>query len=185
MATVLAAARATAGTVVLNPAPPRPLSAEVLAEVDVLVPNEHELARLTGVAPSTRSPAEVAALARRLTSATRSLVVTLGARGALLVPGDGTPALHQPALPVEPVDTTGAGDCFCGALSTALSRGSSLAEAVRYAVTAAALSTTGAGARSALPEDADVQTALRRLPAAQLLPGPAAQPVASSTATSA
>ncbi|SDP61638.1 ribokinase [Klenkia soli] len=160
--TVLAAARACTGTVVLNPAPAQPLPAELLAEVDVLVPNEHELVDLAGT-PADDLPGLVE-VARGL--AAREVVVTLGGNGVLVVPADG-PALHQPPLEVSPVDTTGAGDCFTGALSTALSRGAALAEAVRYAAVAAALSTTGPGARGGLPDDAAVRAALPRLPGAR------------------
>jgi ribokinase len=163
LTTVQAAATATQGIVVLNPAPPQPLPAGLLARVDVLVPNEHELRRLAGEADGDGTPAELARLARGL--AARSVVVTLGGRGALVVPADGAVLLQAPPS-VEPVDTTGAGDCFCGALSSALDRGESLPEAVRYAVTAAALSTTGPGARGALPDDDAVRALLRRTPAA-------------------
>jgi ribokinase len=163
--TVQAAAAATRGTVVLNPAPPQPLPPALLGHVDVLVPNEHELARLAGAPSAERSPAELAALARGLAS---SVVVTLGARGALVVPAEG-PALLQPPPPVEPVDTTGAGDCFCGALASALDRGEDLAAATRYAVTAAALSTTGPGARGGLPDDDAVRALLPRTPGATAL----------------
>lgn len=163
--TVQAAAAAARGTVVLNPAPARPLPAGLLALVDVLVPNEHELARLTGEdeAEGDRSPEELAALGRRL--GTGAVVVTLGARGALVVPATGTAVLQAPP-PVSPVDTTGAGDCFCGALAQALARGEDLAPAVRYAVAAAASSTTGPGARGALPDDGTVRDLLSRTPEA-------------------
>jgi ribokinase len=163
METVSAAARATRGTVVLNPAPPQPLPAELLDQVGVLVPNEHELVQLAGADPGERSPSELADLARSVASC--SVVVTLGARGALVVPADGEVLLQAPP-PVTPVDTTGAGDCFCGALAQALSRGSDLGTAVRYAVTAAALSTSGAGARGALPDDDAVHALLPRTPPA-------------------
>ncbi|WP_225233246.1 ribokinase [Klenkia terrae] len=162
--TVLAAARATGGTVVLNPAPAQPLPAELLAAVDVLVPNEHELVQLAGAPTAERSPAQLAELARGL--AARSVVVTLGGAGVLVVPAEG-PALHQPPLAVEPVDTTGAGDCFNGALCQALSRGDDLPTAVGYAAVAAALSTTGPGARGGLPDDDAVRAALPRLPGAR------------------
>ncbi|KQS63938.1 ribokinase [Modestobacter sp. Leaf380] len=164
MPTVLAAARAAEGTVVLNPAPAQPLPAELLGVVDVLVPNEHELVQLAGAVPAARTHAELAELARGL--AARSVVVTLGGDGVLVVPADG-PAVHQPPLAVEPVDTTGAGDCFCGALCRALSAGQGLPGAVGYAATAAALSTTGPGARGGLPDDDAVRSALIRLPAAR------------------
>jgi ribokinase len=160
---VVAAARAAAGTVVLTPAPPQPLPAELLERVDVLVPNEHELAQLAGAAPGERAPDELAALARTVTRS--AVVVTLGARGALVLPADG-PATLQAPPPVTPVDTTGAGDCFCGALAQALAAGAELPAAVRYAVTAAALSTTAPGARGALPDDAAVRALLPAVPAA-------------------
>jgi ribokinase len=159
--TVTAAARATTGTVVLNPAPARPLPADLLADVDVLVPNEHELAQLAEVAVGERPPSELAKLARSVGSG--SVVVTLGARGALVVPADGAVQLQAPP-PVTAVDTTGAGDCFCGALAQALARGEELGSAVRYAVTAAALSTTGPGARGALPDDDAVRALLPQVP---------------------
>jgi ribokinase len=161
--TVVAAAAATTGSVVLTPAPPQPLPAALLERVDVLVPNEHELAQLAGKPSGDRSPGELAQLARSLT--TRAVVVTLGARGALVVPAEG-PVLLQAPPPVTAVDTTGAGDCFCGALAQALARGADLSGAVRYAVTAAALSTTGPGARGALPDDDAVRALLPRVPAA-------------------
>jgi ribokinase len=90
-------------------------------------------------------------------------VVTLGARGALVVPVAGVPLLQAPP-PTTAVDSTGAGDCFCGALAQALAGELDLPAAVRSAVTAAALSTTGSGARGALPDAAAVEALLPRLP---------------------
>ena len=163
LATVRAAADAATGTVVLTPAPPQPLPPGLLQRVAVLVPNEHELVQLAGAGPGTRAPEELAALARGL--GVPAVVVTLGARGALVVPADGTASLQAPP-PVDAVDTTGAGDCFTGALGAALARGADLAGAVREAVAAAALSTTGPGARGALPTAAAVRDLLPRVPPA-------------------
>ncbi len=163
LATVQAAAEAASGTVVLTPAPPQPLPPELLQRVAVLVPNEHELVQLVGADPAPRAPAELAVLARSLGAA--ATVVTLGARGALVVPEEG-PVLLQAPPPVDAVDTTGAGDCFCGALGAALARGVDLAGAVREGVAAAALSTTGQGARGALPDAAAVAGLLPRVPPA-------------------
>jgi ribokinase len=163
MDAVEAAARAATGTVILTPAPPQALPAALAGRVDVLVPNEHELVQLAAAEPGERSPVELAALARSV--AAGSVVVTLGARGALVVP-DGGPVLLQAPPPVTAVDTTGAGDCFCGALAQALAQGAELPAAVRVAVAAAALSTTGPGARGALPDDAAVRDVLPSVPAA-------------------
>ena len=162
MAAVTAAARVAGGTVVLTPAPAQPLPAELLARVDVLVPNEHELTQLAGAAPAERSPRELAALARSVSSG--AVVVTLGARGALVVPGGDGPVLLQAPPAVTAVDTTGAGDCFSGTLGQALASGTALPEAVRSAVAAAALSTTGPGARGGLPGADAVRLLLPRVP---------------------
>jgi ribokinase len=152
--TVHAALQHASGITVLNPAPPRILPRSLLELVDVLVPNEWELARLTGTEPVRQPPDELAALARQLTE--RDVVVTLGERGALVVPTAGAYSVVAPPS-VDALDTTGAGDCFCGALSVALARGATLTDAARYAVTAAALSTTAPGARGLLPDDATVR----------------------------
>ncbi len=155
--TVRAAVDAASGIVVLNPAPPQALPADLLDRVDVLVPNEWELSQLAGEPPRLYEPRELAAMSRRVTLG--DVVVTMGARGALVVQGTREPVVIAPPV-VTPVDTTGAGDCFCGALSVALADGLGLAVAARYAVAAAALSTTGVGARGLLPDDSTVRTAL-------------------------
>ena len=123
--------------------------------MDVLVPNEWELSRLAGgmveaVERAEQHPFErLALLARSL--GVPDVVVTMGARGALVVPQAAEPT-HLPAPPVLAVDTTGAGDCFCGALCVALSDGAALVDAARFAVAAAALSTTAEGARGVLAQ---------------------------------
>lgn len=147
-AAVAAAVGHAHGTVVLNPAPPADLAPEVLDRVDVLVPNERELARLAG-RDGDGSIESLVDLARCVTA--RDVVVTLGARGALVVPAAGAAELVA-APEVAVVDTTGAGDCFCGALAVALAAGHPLATAARLACAAAAVSTTGEGARGALPQ---------------------------------
>lgn len=155
--TVLAAARAATGLVVLNPAPPAALPPSLLNRVDVLVPNEWELAALAGAEPKRLGVESLAALARAVT--TRDVVVTMGARGALVVSPSCLPVVISPP-PVDIVDTTGAGDCFCGALAVSLARGDGLEDAARYATVAATLSTLGAGARGALPTDGAVRELL-------------------------
>jgi ribokinase len=155
---VAAAAATAAGQVVLNPAPPRELPRDLLAEVDVLVPNRVELAQLAGA--SVPEAVEAAAtLAGRLPA--RAVVVTLGADGALVVE-DGR-ATHVPSVPVRPVDTTAAGDAFCGGLADALAGGASLQEAARRAVRVAAAARLRPGAQASLPPPADLEA----------LPGPA------------
>ena len=156
--TVAAAARTAGGRVVLNPAPMRALPAELLGRIDVLVPNRVELARLAG-GPVPQTVDDAVRLAGRL--AARAVVVTLGADGVLVVE-DGQDG-HVPAVPIRPVDTTAAGDAFCGGLADALAGGASLQEAARRAVRVAAAACLRPGAQASLPTPADLEA----------LPGPA------------
>jgi ribokinase len=140
---VVAALGAGGGALVLNPAPARPL----VAAVDVLVPNRGELEALAGRAGD---PVE---LARALPLA-GAVVVTLGSEGAVVVEGERVERV--PAPQVEAVDTTGAGDAFCGALAQALDAGAELVEAARWATRAAAASVTRPGAQGGLPRREDL-----------------------------
>jgi len=133
--TVVEAVQAATGTVVLNAAPAHPLPSAMLDAVDVLVVNEHEAALLGG--------------ADRLLDAVPALVITLGADGALVRTRD--ESTQVPGIPIDVVDTTGAGDTFCGALAARLDEGATLAEATRFATAAAALSVRRAGAVPAIP----------------------------------
>jgi len=146
-----ALARAHDATLVLNPAPARPLSDALLRAVDVLTPNQTEAAQLAGFPPDGTTTAEAAArqLIRR---GVRSVLVTLGVDGALLVTA-GVVA-HYPAVPVTPVDTTAAGDAFNGALAFALADGQRLEEAVPLANAVAALAVTRRGAQPSMPDRA-------------------------------
>ena len=122
--------------VVLNPAPARDLPGRLLAELDVIVPNEHEVTLLGGTAAL-------------LDAGVGSVVVTEGARGARLVTREGETRIAPHA--VTPVDTTGAGDAFCGALAARLAAGDTLSVALQAAVVGGALSTLTRGAVPSLP----------------------------------
>jgi ribokinase len=143
-------ARAAGVRVLLNPAPApaSPLPDELLRLVDVLTPNETETQALSGLSAADDESAARAAAALRARGV-GAVVLTLGARGALLADGERT--LHVPGYVVQVVDTTAAGDAFCGALGTQLARGRSLEAAVRYANAAGALATTVLGAEPAMP----------------------------------
>ncbi|MFT4178341.1 MAG: ribokinase [Thermomonas sp.] len=143
-------ARAAGVTVVLNAAPARALPARLLAATDVLVVNEGELAMLAGDAGS------IADALRRLPVA--RVVVTLGEAGC--VARDGDAFLLQPAFAIDAIDTTAAGDTFCGALAASLARGDALAAALREASAASALACTALGAQSSIPTRAAVQALL-------------------------
>lgn len=150
------------GTVnMLNPAPAKPIDQGLLGLVDILVPNETELAALAGAAITAASPdEEIAAAARRLvTRADQKVVVTLGPRGALAVVGENI--LRVPGRPVTPVDTTGAGDCFVGTLAAALARGQPFAAALATANVAASLSVETEGAGTSMPTAAEIAAAAR------------------------
>lgn len=145
--------RARGQRVVLNPAPARPLPPALLAQVDVLVPNETEAALLTGLAVGTVE--EAVAAGQRLRATTSGVVlVTLGARGVVAVTADGE--RHFPAPVVNAVDTTAAGDTFVGALCAALVEGRTLEEAVGFAQAAAALSVTRFGAQPSIPRRGEI-----------------------------
>ena len=160
METVAAAARASAGTFVLNPAPARHLPADLLALVDVLVVNEIEYEVVTGCAlPEDHRDIATSLAALDFPGA---VVVTLGARGALVWEGVGVTHISAPIVPV--VDTTGAGDTFIGALADALSRGEALLAAAHWAVHAASVSVGALGATTGMPGRAAVLASLGQVP---------------------
>lgn len=148
LTTVVAAlrtARQAGATTILNPAPAAPLDPDLLALVDVLVPNEHELAAL-GTTDDL------------LAAGVGAVVTTLGADGIRVTTPEGE--WHQPPFTVSPVDTTAAGDACCGALAAALAQGESLGRAVRTAAAAGALATTRRGAVPSLPDRAAIDALL-------------------------
>jgi ribokinase len=147
-------ARSAGAQVVLNaaPAPRAPLSANLLAAIDLLIVNEGELTALAGADGS------IAARVARL--ALPGVVVTLGARGCYAQLHDRT--LVQPGFRVEAVDTTGAGDTFCGTLVAALAAAEEVALALRRASAAAALACSRLGAQTSVPTHDEVDALLAR-----------------------
>jgi ribokinase len=139
------AARARGAVTILNPAPAAPLDGDLLAASDWLIPNEHELAILAGTGRI--DPADDAALVGFARQVGCRLVVTLGARGAAVVGADGS-VTRVPAVPVQAVDTTGAGDAFVGAFGYGLAAGMDEGAAVRLAIACASDSVTRHGTQS-------------------------------------
>ncbi|MET0323759.1 MAG: PfkB family carbohydrate kinase, partial [Ilumatobacteraceae bacterium] len=156
VAAVTAARRAGAVTV-LNPAPVAGDAASFAGIVDVVVPNESELALLTGTDGS--DPAAAAGELAAITGA-GAVVVTLGERGALVWTAAAVTTVGPHAIDV--VDTVGAGDAFCGMLAARLADGASLLDAVGHANAAGALATTRAGAGPSMPSIAEVEELLGR-----------------------
>lgn len=148
---VLAAARAARAhgvRTVLTPAPAQPLPDELLALTDLLVPNEHEAAALTG-------KDDVREAAAALLERVPEVVVTLGGAGSLYA-ARGAEPVTVPALPVRAVDTTAAGDTFVGALCTAYGEGRTVPEAMAWASAASALAVQRPGASSSMPVRAEI-----------------------------
>ncbi|MFF9620103.1 ribokinase [Streptomyces griseosporeus] len=137
---------------VLNPSPPRALPREVLDACDPLIVNEHEAKVILGAAAVGDRPEDWARLL--LAKGPRSVVVTLGAQGALVASAEGVARVASVA--VDAVDTTGAGDAFTAALAWRLGAGASLAEAAGYAARVGALAVTRAGAQESFPTAAEV-----------------------------
>jgi ribokinase len=141
-------------TTILNPAPGRLLTPDVLALPHIITPNETEASLLSDV-PITGLDTARRAGERLLTLGCRTVIVTLGAQGALLVQqGE---VRHFPPFPVTPIDTTAAGDAFNGVLAAALLEGRGLDEAILRANAAGALCVTKRGAQEALPTRQEIE----------------------------
>ena len=156
-------ARAAGWFIVLNPAPARPLMTELLPLLDIIVPNETEAADITG----STDPYQAAHLLSG--QGARAALITLGGDGALYCDAGGT--LRCPAVAVEAVDTTAAGDAYIGALATALAEGRGMAECLGFAAAAAALAVTRLGAQPSLASRSELAAFIARhgMPAARPL----------------
>lgn len=139
---------------ILNPAPACPLPDEVLNKISVITPNKKEAEMLTGIKISDIDSAKEAAkiLAAK---GIETVIITMGAEGALILKNGLFEAV--PAVKVKAADTTAAGDVFNGALAVAMSEGKSMADAVRFANAAAAISVTRPGAQASAPYRNEVE----------------------------
>lgn len=145
--------------VMFNLAPPRPIPDETLGMLDFLVVNETEAAFLTSLPVTNIDQAWQAADALLIKGAKR-VILTLGSGGSILA-GAGE-RLHVPAFKVQAVDTTAAGDVFCGALAAALVEGLPLRESMRFASAAAAVAVTRMGAQPSIPDKSEIETFIRQ-----------------------
>jgi len=143
--------------VILNPAPARELSDEILGNVSILTPNESEAELLTGIRVEDDAGAEQAARAL-VARGVDTVILTLGSRGAFVFEAGSGELV--PSFKVQAVDTTAAGDVFNGSLAVGLAEGKPLAEAVRFANAAAALSVTRLGAQPSAPTRSEIEAFL-------------------------
>ncbi|WP_439612464.1 ribokinase [Reyranella sp.] len=159
---ILARARKAGARTVLNLAPFVEHPADLLQSVDVAVLNEIELSQATGTRlDASSSPESVAAACGVLRDrGARAVIATLGERGAVVVTATGFDTI--PAFPTKVTDTTGAGDCFVGALASQLAAGRTPTEAARFASAAASCSVERLGAAPAMPTDQEVAARLAK-----------------------
>src|SRR5581483_1088944 len=156
-------AREARVTTILNPAPapPQPLSDSMLALADFLVPNESEAAILTGLPVETIDQAERAAAALQQRGAC-NVILTLGARGALVRTADGDSTIVDAFNAGPALETTGAGDAFCGGFAAALAEDMPLLDAVRFGCATAGISVTRHGTAPSMPKRAEIDALIAR-----------------------
>jgi len=145
-------------TFVLDPAPAQKLGAEFLKTVDVLTPNETEAWILTGVEVTDEDSARTAAYCL-LESGVKAVILTMGTKGFLLATSNRTEFV--PAVRVDAVDATAAGDAFTGSLAVKLAEGKTLRDAAVFANYVAALSVTRMGAQSSMPTAREVESFIK------------------------
>ncbi len=151
------------GTTILNAAPALPEGAGLFPLVDILILNESELAAYAGL-PEPPDDVETAieGAGNLVGREGQAVIVTLGEKGAVVVTGEQGDLI--PGRQANVMDTTGAGDCFCGTLAVALADGYTLNEAVRFAVTAASISVERSVAATSMPARAEVEKVMRAGP---------------------
>jgi len=145
--------------VIWNYAPANPFDVSRLDKVDMIIANEPEASALTGL--TVIDPASAEDAARKLCElGANTAIITLGEAGSVVVGRDTPEGVHIPAFPVKPVDTTAAGDTYCGCLAVALAEGKNLGDAVRFASAAAALCVQRLGAQPSIPWRDEIETFL-------------------------
>ncbi|PKH21732.1 ribokinase [Enterobacterales bacterium CwR94] len=147
--------------VIVNPAPWQKVSDTFLSKVDLLTPNSTEASQLTGLAVTDFASARRAAEVLHA-KGVRKLIITLGMQGALLSTGD--TMYRVPVYPAHPLDTTGAGDAFNGALAARMAAGEPLEQAALFAAAYASVCVERAGAAESMPLYADALARMQAHP---------------------
>jgi len=153
---------------ILNPAPLKPITKNVLRNIDIIIPNEGELFRLHSLLGFKelkveetehiiRASRDVASLGIKI------IITTLGSKGSLVYKSESDDTIEIPAFKVKPVDTVGAGDCFNGVLACQLCRGETIESAVKYATAAASIAVTRKGAQESMPFFNEIEERLKEL----------------------
>ena len=143
---------------ILNPAPYRPLSGELLSMVDYITPNETEATYLTGIEINSPDDAKQAA-DKLLSMGVKNVIITLGVNGAYYT--DGEREIHVAGIKVKAVETTGAGDAFNGGFATAIGEGMDVETALKFANCTAAISVTRLGAAESMPSRVEIDTFMK------------------------
>lgn len=139
---------------VLNPAPASPLPHELLENIDLLIPNETEASSISGVEIKDESTA-MEAISAIQGMGVKNVIITVGSKGAI-AKVDGK-MIMVPAFKVKAIDTTAAGDTFCGALCVALSEGKDIEAAIRFGNKASSVSVTRKGAQLSIPQRKELE----------------------------
>ena len=161
IAAALREGRRVGATCILDPAPARTLTTEILQLVDIATPNESEACILLGVPPARVNAADAIALGQRIRDlGVRAVIVKLGDQGCVYCGPDRT--FTSPSFAVPAVDSTAAGDTFNAALAVSLAEGAAMEVALRFANAAAAISVTQPGAQTSAPARAEVESLLAR-----------------------
>ncbi|MCQ2183969.1 MAG: ribokinase [Bacteroidales bacterium] len=147
-------AKASGAYVILNPAPACPLPAEIFSNISLITPNQTEIALMTGIEVSDEDSLH-AAVRKIQEMGVKDVVVTLGSKGSLVC--QGSDFIFVPSQKVKAVDTTAAGDTFCGGIAVGLSEGMTLEDAAAFATKASALTVQKMGAQDSIPYRKDIK----------------------------
>ncbi len=147
---------------ILNPAPLKPIPQDLLAQIDIIVPNEGELIRLHSLLnlnklTETQDNKIIQASQNLANLGLKTIITTLGKKGSLIYKSEVAEAIKVPALKVKAIDTVGAGDCFNGVLASKLTQGENIISAVKYATAAASIAVTRKGAQKSMPSAMEIQ----------------------------